>query len=130
MENYVWLWFKICWKWVQGSLIFNLPQEKDKTHRVIKWHNMKPDIPNIGELHGWICDMCTAHHKCTSTKVKLAFVWNCYKIYQLSYWNTSSSHHGKEATSRNVSPVHLILTIFCLFRNLYTFFWKRWFLLV
>jgi hypothetical protein len=34
-ENLVWFWFKICWKWNQGSLIFHPPQEDNQTHRPV-----------------------------------------------------------------------------------------------
>jgi hypothetical protein len=52
-ERFLWFWFKICWKWVQGSLILNSLQEEDETHQPIKGY----DTSNIGQLQDDICSV-------------------------------------------------------------------------
>jgi len=59
-ESFIWCWLKICWKWVQESLILIPPQEEDCTHKLVKWHNWKDDSLNIGQFQGHICSVAFA----------------------------------------------------------------------
>jgi len=73
-ENSVWLWFKICWKWVPWSFILIPPQEEDQTH--------KPDIMSTNQLqyHAYGV-MCGVNIKQTTIK---------FSVCQLQSWPVSS----------------------------------------
>jgi len=60
------------------------------------------------------------------TKCKFCLCMHlCFKIYhtEVHFWITSSSHTGKEATSRNVSGVYFIIK-FCSLPEIYKLFGK------
>jgi hypothetical protein len=75
-KNFAWFWTKICWKFVERSLIFSPPQD-DQTHKPVKWCSLKDDNSNIWQLQDCICSvMCKAKQKHSDTK----FQWERYKV--------------------------------------------------
>jgi len=132
-ENFVWFWFKICWKWVQGSLSFKSPKEEDQTH-----------TSQMTWLEGWYfkhwtvagsclqCCMCTTNHKRTTTKFQCIkckvdlCLCLCFRIYytETHFWIMSSLHHRKETIARNKSTVHFLITP-CFISVIYNFFLEK-----
>jgi hypothetical protein len=133
-ENFAWFWFKIYWKWMQGSLNLNPSQDKDKTHTPVKWCDLEGQQFN----HWAVAGFCLQHHMCTAKQKHSTTKFQCerckvmfclhsfYRIYHtdIHVWSMGSLQHGKETTSRNVNAIHFN-AIFCFISGIYKPFQKK-----
>lgn len=89
-KNSIWLWFKTCWKWVQGSLILSSLQEQDHTYKSVKWYALKPDTLSSVQLQKSTCNVVCAQQRINTSapSVKLACTVPRFVIYHTmaNFW--------------------------------------------
>jgi hypothetical protein len=123
-QNTIWLWFKICWKWLQESLIFSLFQEEDHAHKSVKWHTLKPNTLRIDQLAvSCVQPRTTLKLQCSKCKVNL-HVEPCFRIYheKVNFWIRLPTQH--DSISRNKCWTCQYYNILLYFMNGWTFFGK------
>jgi hypothetical protein len=100
IENCVRFWFKIYWKWVQGILILNLPQDEDKTHKSVTWQELEDGNSNIRQLQDHVCGIVYAQPNRNvqlpnfSVKdVKLHCAWTCISEFTMPRYISETLDH-------------------------------------
>jgi len=88
--NFIWFWFKLCWKWIQRTLVLSPPQEEDHPPKSVNWHNLKDDTLNIGHLQDCVYSVvCAQPNKHSATKFQckkcevMLCMHPCFRIYHM-----------------------------------------------
>jgi hypothetical protein len=131
-ENSVWFWFKNCWKWVQGNLILNPPQQEDQTHKPDKWQAQKLDTLSTGQLQNCTCGVMRAqkrtnHYQIPEPQVQGQPVCSPYLgLYytEVNFWIRLTLQHGKDTISKKCKSYTFYYNIFFYFRIFKHYFWK------